>query len=105
MQPYQSSKCSIEGCDKPHMAGGWCKMHWTRWRRHGDPFVNLQGNTPESFWAKTRTSAACWIWGGKIEADGYGRVSWHGRHVLVHRLAYELTFDPGRSGGLQTGWG
>ena len=29
--------CSIEGCDKPHTARGWCKIHYYRWRRTGDP--------------------------------------------------------------------
>ncbi len=28
--------CSIEGCDKPARAKGWCNMHYCRWRRHGD---------------------------------------------------------------------
>lgn len=29
--------CKIEGCGKEVAARGWCKMHWTRWSRHGDP--------------------------------------------------------------------
>lgn len=29
------STCSIEGCGKPHLARGWCSMHYTRWRNHG----------------------------------------------------------------------
>ena len=29
--------CSIEGCDKPAKARGWCAAHWWRWRNHGDP--------------------------------------------------------------------
>ena len=29
--------CSIEGCGNPKDARGWCKSHWNRWRRHGDP--------------------------------------------------------------------
>lgn len=31
--------CSINGCEKPSWARGWCAMHWTRWRRHGSPFI------------------------------------------------------------------
>ena len=31
--------CSIEGCEKPVKSRGWCDMHWTRWRRHGDPLT------------------------------------------------------------------
>lgn len=29
--------CSIENCDKRVAGRGWCKLHWQRWRRTGDP--------------------------------------------------------------------
>lgn len=29
--------CSIPDCDRPVDARGWCKTHWMRWKRHGDP--------------------------------------------------------------------
>lgn len=28
--------CSIEGCDRPHCAQGWCRPHYYRWRATGD---------------------------------------------------------------------
>lgn len=43
-----SRLCSIEGCGKPHHRYGWCSLHFTRWRRHGDPLgggVLRQKNT------------------------------------------------------------
>lgn len=29
--------CTVEGCEKRHEARGFCKAHWHRWRRYGDP--------------------------------------------------------------------
>jgi hypothetical protein len=31
--------CSIEDCDRPTYARGWCGKHYKRWQRHGDPLV------------------------------------------------------------------
>lgn len=28
--------CSVEGCERSSACRGWCSMHYTRWRRHGD---------------------------------------------------------------------
>ena len=29
--------CTVEGCDRPKRARGWCSKHWQRWRRNGHP--------------------------------------------------------------------
>lgn len=29
--------CTIENCNRPHEARGYCKMHWCRWKRRGHP--------------------------------------------------------------------
>jgi len=29
--------CSIEGCDREGKKRGWCRTHYQRWLRHGDP--------------------------------------------------------------------
>lgn len=36
--------CKIDGCERTSAGRGWCKMHWSRWRKHGDPlFVPVSG--------------------------------------------------------------
>ena len=33
-------ECSIERCERPRHARGWCSHHWRRWHRHGDPLAS-----------------------------------------------------------------
>lgn len=46
------STCSVDGCDKPLRARGWCQPHWARWRVHGD----VQADIPIS---RKRPSRPC----------------------------------------------
>lgn len=32
-------RCTVEGCDRPMRARGWCTRHYQRWQRHGDPTI------------------------------------------------------------------
>lgn len=32
--------CSIEGCGNINYGKTWCQMHYSRWRRHGDPLTD-----------------------------------------------------------------
>ena len=31
--------CSIAGCDRAAKTRGWCRKHYNRWVRHGDPTI------------------------------------------------------------------
>lgn len=33
--------CSVPGCDRVARARGWCRLHYERWKRQGDPLVVL----------------------------------------------------------------
>jgi hypothetical protein len=37
IKPPRGEFCKEPGCGKPRATRGWCAMHYTRWRRHGDP--------------------------------------------------------------------
>jgi hypothetical protein len=51
-------------------------------------------SSPEAFWARVPPGDGCRIWPGRRNASGYGPVSWMGRDVLAHRLAYALAKGP-----------
>lgn len=31
--------CSVDGCERPFVARGWCNTHYRRWQQHGDVSV------------------------------------------------------------------
>lgn len=33
--------CTVQDCGRVHFCRGYCRMHWLRWYRHGDPLANL----------------------------------------------------------------
>jgi hypothetical protein len=39
----------------------------------------------------TVNSSGCWEWAGRVDSDGYGKLSWRGRNgVLAHRISYAM---------------
>jgi hypothetical protein len=42
------------------------------------------------FWSKVVKTSTCWNWTDAPNNDGYGRLGLRGRHVLAHRLSWEL---------------
>lgn len=46
--------CTVDGCEKPHRAGGWCSGHWQRWKNTGS-----LGDSPIKKRTGTCKVAAC----------------------------------------------
>lgn len=91
--------CDVEGCARPHNCKGFCRTHYLRFARHGDPLVVLPKwkrppPTVETFWAKVEKTEACWFWRAAHHESGYGRVGWEGKIRPAHRVAYELEVGP-----------
>ena len=91
--------CSIDGCEKPHEARGWCRKHYSRWQTHGDPLATLvyYGDPEVAFLARTEPivgEPAHIIWTGGLDRGGYGKLSANGRMVLAHRYAWERENGP-----------
>lgn len=51
-----------------------------------------RANTEADLWARVDKTGDCWVWTGALNDSGYGLMRWGGPKVLVHRLAYELTY-------------
>lgn len=51
-------------------------------------------HTPETFWDRVHRGSqdTCWPWLGCKTSSGYGNLSWHGRVVQAHRVAYALAY-------------
>jgi hypothetical protein len=70
-RPKDLIGCRIENCGREIGARQMCKMHWARWKRHGDPlFVTQRSNNPSS--------------------DGYIRIMVNRKGMVQHRYIMEL---------------
>jgi hypothetical protein len=89
--PPLKTTCSIDGCERPTKSRGWCRMHYSRWQRTGDP-AHERPTELERFLALTEKTETCWNWTGFRDA-GYGRF-----HVAdeqrAHRWSYKHFVGP-----------
>lgn len=89
--------CSIPECDKPVKARGYCRAHYLRWYRHGDP---LEGRTPDGAPAQwiedhiDHEGIDCLIWPFSKNSHGYGQININGAPVGAHRIMCEKTNGP-----------
>lgn len=88
-----SDLCSIQNCGKPADRRGWCRAHYIRWHRHGDP---LEGRTavgdPLRFLndvVMAHEAHECITWPYSRESQGRGIIKLGGKMELVHRVVCE----------------
>lgn len=90
--------CSVEGCERRHLARMLCSMHYHRWERHGDPLGGgvFRGDGLNFFEETVLTyqNDDCLIWPFHRDAYGYGKVTKDGRLHSVHRLLCEIINGP-----------
>lgn len=89
--------CSIEDCDRPHLARDWCRAHYLRWYKTGDvraadPIAGGVLNSIQDFWDRVVPEGDCWVWGG-TNNGAYGVFSHQGTPWLAHRFAYVTLTD------------
>lgn len=75
--------CSVDGCEKPPHAKGYCPRHYYRVNRYGDP----HGGGSEHHRALKPHD-------GRVTSNGYRKVrDESGRWVLEHRLVMERALE------------
>jgi hypothetical protein len=92
------STCTIEECTEPAYRRSWCQMHYSRFRRHGDPLtlVRVENGLPRKHFDEhlMTMTAECKIWPYQLDADGYGILKINGWPYRVYRLACERWHGP-----------
>jgi hypothetical protein len=84
--------CSIEGCSNKHDAKGYCKTHYLRMRRHGDPTKTVNGRALK-FLQETvlpYDGDECIFWPFGKAGKGRGQIRYEGADWYVHRLVCQI---------------
>lgn len=85
-------KCSIDGCAVQSYARGWCRNHYERWKRHGDPLAGGTANgAPLRFLESifTHFEDNCIIWPFGRTLGGYAFIKHDGHQRLTSRIVCE----------------
>jgi len=95
-------ECDI--CGDPVLARGWCRKHYRRWQRHGDPFAGRRDNRPPELQTEAEIFAwfmpgdppidGCWDWPAATFGHGYGRFFVAGKSVSAHVASYQVYHGP-----------
>lgn len=90
----RQTTCTLGICGRKHHAQGYCKTHYLRWRRHGDPLFVIA--PIDRFWRQVDRSSAegCWEWQGSRTPNGYGLFKADGRRTVAHRWLYQHLNGP-----------
>ena len=89
--------CSVDGCEDRARFRGWCRKHYNRWQRHGDPIAGRTPNGVPIAWLRDAVANAgnsCVEWPFNRDRDGYGRVRFDGRFQRVGHVALTLSGAP-----------
>lgn len=95
--PLRILICSVAGCDRKHLAKGYCRSHYERFRRHGDAEGGRAspGNAMAFLLGAVRSETdACLVWPYSVDGGGYGKISINGRLIGVPSEVLSRTGQP-----------
>jgi HNH endonuclease len=89
-------QCTVEGCQRPYDALGYCNAHYQRFKRTGSagqPQVRFPGFS-RLYSRMILNPSGCVLWTGPLNDKGYGHTSVARKHIYVHRFMYEQFAGP-----------
>lgn len=82
--------CTVQDCQRPYKARGWCHTHYEAERRNGRIAVAERLPTWERFCANVDFFGDCWQYDPrKISPVGYGIFSVNRQQIGAHRYIWE----------------
>lgn len=87
--------CSVDGCDKPKHAHGYCSRHAYHFKAHGDPLKGRFGASPGEplRWIKENAKHEgdeCLKWPFETTHHGYGTIKHNGKKRVASRVMCEV---------------
>ncbi len=95
-----TKECNIAGCGSRQWSRGWCRKHYYRWHKHGDPLKTViaftQAGLPRSFIDGLPTSGeGCVRWPFAKNNVGYAQINNRkSGKKLVSRIVCEIANGP-----------
>ena len=92
--------CTVDGCLRPHDGLGLCGMHRGRLKRVGEigpAGSKITERGAQVQWLRDHKSydgADCLIWPFPRNADGYGHVTFNGKHRSAQSVMCEMAHGP-----------
>ena len=85
--------CKIAECRNPARHLGWCRAHYRRFNRYGDPLAggsHHYKDPDQAFLARQKLNelTGCIEWNGSSDQKGYGHLRISGKLVKAHRYAW-----------------
>lgn len=86
--------CSIEGCENPRLARGWCGKHYKRWSVYGDPLAPRVVPPPRGRNICTIEDCESFVFGRGLCQKHYARWRKYGDPLAPKRKNLGRVYDP-----------
>lgn len=82
--------CTVEYCNRPPIARGWCNAHYHCWLRNGNPTPTIiMYDDKRRFMSHIKKVGDCWVWQRCKNKQGYGKFQVDRKTKSAHRWSYE----------------